>query len=261
MKKEIKKGYIKELFNEFCNYLCNKYDLDIKASLKTYPEYYKKEIFHKPLRFLKRELLLPFNNLGFYNYIDDEIVVFLKKELCNNESIPILLHVLSHELRHKMQVENEQSIYDMFIFYMEDIISYYEHNYYIKNHDLFYSEIDADKWGLNELREFDEKMKNNKHNESLSKNIDKRIRLFDPSITFDTFNKIIPKISSNYYSIWEFLEISMNKYNDNNKRKVINIMKLLYNYEGKLIVNPYNINELDNNIKGIVTNSITYKAM
>lgn len=256
MKREYNCDYIRELFNDFYCYLCTKYGFDVKASIKTNFEFYKKEFLHKPFN-IKNIINIPHSTVGFYNAIDNEITIFMKKEFCNYRMYPVLLHVLAHEYRHKLQIFDEQSIRDLFLFYIEHVVSHFDHNYYISNHDTFYMEIDADKWGLDELNCFI-KDDINEFNDFVNNDLEKRNKKYDPSSMFDSFNSVIGRITNNYVGIWGLVDFSLHGFSGENQKKIMSIISDLYNHNGKLSVSPYNIGNLDPELRDIITNSKCY---
>jgi len=150
---------IKEMVRNIATEECNRYNIDIKFSPMTIIEYYKSDIFRKNLVLNSMPnhnfITIPFKHGAFYDAGNKEIALFVKNiKKINKEAIfPYFASLVYHEVRHHIQnneIANSKGVaLDTFVLNLENIVSYFEPKDYSENYDDYFSEIDADLYGIN----------------------------------------------------------------------------------------------------------------
>lgn len=201
-----------------------KYDLNLSLNLLEFESYYTSDLFKKKFKLYKgknklRTLLLPFLVKGEYSSIQHrEYVLFFSDTtifgsfLTGKSILSDLLVTCYHEITHAKQLgtSNQQHDYRYFenttIFPMEKAILENNYSFYLKHHDSFYIEIDANLKGTRMSIEY----LNTNYPNSYKK--DKEI-LYKKSILYEyqlknyNFNFFLERIyniySKNYQEFWE----------------------------------------------------------
>ena len=143
-----------------------KYGLNLSLHLLGFRSYYTSDLFNKKLKLSKgkykfRTLLLPFKVLGQHGSVQQDnhrekeyVLVFpnsciLNSLLTGKSMLSDLLVVCYHEITHAKQEVTRSHKYgyryfeNVAIFHMEKTIMDYDYDFYLKHHDSFYKEIDA----------------------------------------------------------------------------------------------------------------------
>ncbi len=128
--------------------------IDFDLHILSKEEYYQyamddKEFLDCSVKDIIELLSVPFNAKGWYGYKSDEVfLLYDVKNILRDFQFSFIS--LLHECRHKYQEEHfdNYSKYQRFLFYIEHIIMNADYKYYLKNHDSFLIEIDADLFAL-----------------------------------------------------------------------------------------------------------------
>ena len=213
-KKEIKELVTKEV--EALNI-----EEQMKEKVIIYPvfvkEYYKSDYFNKNFKLatLKQKLFLitmPFNSYGANISYNDTYIFLIKHNITNiidkislkgPHQLVDLLRTVYHEFGHKYQEQkrNKYSSFDyLCITGIENFIKQENKNFYLKYHNYFLKEIDADLFSITKIEEY--LKKNNIYNEEkqyveeLRKKIIKQKENYDFDLIWEEFYSLCKKNKS-----------------------------------------------------------------
>ena len=159
---------LKEIAYGVCDDICKKERIEANIYPVTFVDYYKSDVFKKNIKLKKYPIdnvLRPIYCNGSYFGAEKSIVVFLNNfkshyEINSNNVKASFLFVLFHEIRHAMQQQKITTLdnnprYDLGKVKIElDNCRTYNGRDYKSNHDWFFHEIDADKYGVDKAREY-----------------------------------------------------------------------------------------------------------
>ncbi len=248
-------------FDHYKNYLSEKYNIAIDAHLCSSLDFVKKVFISN--RFSLQKLIQSYkvvnNNLGNYCYEDKSIYITLNHKISKVITIEEILHILTHEFRHRMQDDFRcnYSNLELFIYFMENFMCTYDKKFYKIYHDYLFVEYDANIFGINELLEY------SKENHDLDSNFLKFLKeclnrnniLYDESFLFDRFATLLKRLAKDDINMWKYIDIVIKDYPRKDKEIIVEYLHKLFNYNGIFDIKYYEVLELDDGFKKMIFNS------
>lgn len=272
---------IKNIFNNIIEEEQKENNIIINGNIFTLIEYYKSEIFKKRIHLcnpqtLILEIIEPIRSRGWYNQEEKQIVVLVDtvyglKKTIYLEDIAHILTNIYHEIRHRYQEQKLQDAkqYNNFIMSIEKIIIKHDEKYYLKNHNKFLSEIDAEQYAYDKTTKYlKEKTtiynKNKPYLDKFNDILKRNIYSYDPRIIFERFNYILQehiKMKNEPNALEETIKEIIKNKNIEEYNTIKKVLTIIYNSNGTYksiqeIIN--NSKEIDQNIIKLVISSESF---
>ncbi len=274
-KENISKEEVIRILNSVISSEKRKYDIDPNVSIVTSFEYYKSR-FKKENFSLKKApffAAMPHISSGYRD--DKEIVIFFKNSYlrCGNideDSLIRLLITTYHELRHEIQ----HNCYWPFSDYENFVIDYLgiiPKNYYtdVDKHDSMYSEIDANLYAVENVKNIIGDCISDKSNIKLNSLIN-RFSFMKQNFDFDSFFTAFCKNYENNYKLYKSNQVILSvfwKYGE--FKRVNNIINSIWyddidiKLKNMILSSDYFLNNIDYELseeeKKVLTNALEYR--
>lgn len=268
-KENISKEEIMKILNSVINSEKKKYNIDPNVSIFTSFEYYKSR-FKKENFSLKKApffAAMPHISSGYRD--DKEIVIFFKNSYfkfkdIDEDSIIKLLITTYHELRHEIQHNCHWpfSDYENFVI---DYLGIIPKNYYtnVNKHDSMYSEIDANLYALENVKNIIGDYISNKSNVKLNGLIN-RFSFMKQNFDFDSFFTLFCKNYENNYKLYKKNQVILSVFWKYGKFKRVNniINSIWYDdvdikVKNMILSSNYFLNNIDYELSEEETNILT----